>query len=486
MSRRRSLSWLPFRAALLTALLFAPSTLAQEPDPMTLQPLPRSGDTVEWYSVAAGDTLQGLTARFLGTPRLWRENYRLNPQVRNPDLLLPGQRLRIITARPTEAREAEVTVVSRKVQEQLYPDTVKDAEVGDRLKERDGIRTFAASSTELALDENSRLAIGENSLVFLQRVDESLVGVRREVIDLQRGEAELAATRIEPRKREIEIILGDARARPGPGPEGEAQTRAKRPEDGGAKVMVYGGESQVESAGTTVEVPSGMGTSVPEGGPPSPPEALLPAPVALAPAVAAELGFTNPELIWQPVEGAASYTVEVCADPECRSLFARRGGLTEPHWRLSDIPGGAWHWRVTAVSASGLDGYPARARALSTRGGPDLEPPAVALTVEPPGLARTDGGVVLDRGGSLAVHSVDDVSGVEEIRYRWNDGPWRTLEDASRDRLQPDGEGPWSLTVIARDRAGRDSPALEASVEAGSVAPKPPTARWQRAGGDSG
>src|SRR4029077_6335599 len=76
---------------------------------------------------------------------------------------------------------------------------------------------------------------------------------------------------------EVEIVVGTTRATSRPDSQGEERTRARKAEGGSAKLMAYGGDSEVEAGGAKVEVKRGMGTSVAPQGPPSPPEPLLPA-----------------------------------------------------------------------------------------------------------------------------------------------------------------------------------------------------------------
>ena len=208
------------------------------------------------------------------------------------------------------------------------------------------------------------------------------------------------------------FLLTPAGARgQGPDPTGPAQTRARRSEEGGAKLVAYGSASEVEAAGATVQVPRGMGTSVAPQGPPSPPEKLLPAPRLTDPAPGAERACADPEFSWEPVAAAASYTVEVCRDPGCGELVERRTGETATRWRPAALPVGDLYWRVTARSSSGLDGYPSEAARLavtSDRAG--LGPPTGSLQITGPQV-RVGDRLFVGPGVRLKVTAADAAGG---------------------------------------------------------------------------
>ncbi|MEM7480557.1 MAG: FecR domain-containing protein [Acidobacteriota bacterium] len=455
----------------LLAALATPLALAAQTDTSTPRdPQPRSGDEVGWYTVRPGDTLRGITQRYLGTESLWRENWRLNPDVANPDFLPIGKQLRVILNRQLPPRAARIVQVSRRVEKKPQPNPWTDARQGDLLREADGVHTFEQSSSEIEFDDGTRLTMTEQSLIFLRRVGKTLTGVSQETIEIVEGQADLVSRPEKPGSSEIEIVIGDTTARPRPTAAGVAEGRLRRTE-GAAQLMVYEGVSEVAAAGQSVEVPRGMGTSVEQGKAPSPPEKLLSAP---RPTPAMDRWpFANPRLSWRAVGGASSYVVEVCGDADCGELLERAEALEETAWQAGVLPTGEHFWRVTAVAPSGLDGYPSRPRPLTILNPrPDLEPPAVAVRVEGPGRAFEDGRVQLSPGGSLSLEGQDDVSGVEEIRFRWNDGPWTAW---SGQRLTPPtGEDGQRLEVQATDRVGRVSRNWAVTVESAPPALEPP------------
>ena len=68
------------------------------------------------------------------------------------------------------SRSAEIDAVARKVEAKPQPDqSWETARLGDRLLEKGGLRTYEKSSAGLRFDDESRLLVTEQSLVFLRR-----------------------------------------------------------------------------------------------------------------------------------------------------------------------------------------------------------------------------------------------------------------------------------------------------------------------------
>lgn len=450
----------PVLAALLALLAVFPAAS---------QPVDE-GDSVGTHVVREGETLRAITERYLGSDELWRENWKLNPEITDPNLILPGQRIRVIVSRRLPPRSAEVVDLGGRVDAKPDPQDWIPASRGDLLAERDGLRTFRRSSAELRFDDEARLQLSEESLVFLRRYGTRLTGEFEETVEVVEGQADLEL-RPNPRRAEMEVVVGDATARPRT-TGGSAESRVRRTETSG-QLMVYRGASEVEAAGRAVSVAQGMGTTVPDGEPPTPPERLLPAPRPLAPAAGSRHGFANPRFAWRPVEGAAHYRVEVCRDPACAVLVERSAPLTASAWTPPELPVADLHWRVTASAPSGLDGYPSASAAFAIADPrPDEEPPVVAFVAR--GAARAEGPelLVAGAGGGVlpAVH--DDVAGVATVELRWDGGAWRPWDGAAL--TPPAGGG--VLEVRAEDGAGRVTE-RRLEVRPAEAPPAPPEVR---------
>lgn len=407
-----------------------------------------------WYVVRPGDTIEGLTIRYLGSRDRWQENAELNRErLPNPNLIAPGERIKLIMPKELPADGALVRRVSNHVEDQPTPLAWSDAHQDELLRARDGVRTGEQSSAELEFADAS-LLVTERSLVF---IGETIVReqVDRTQIEIVVGQADLeGSTHPTQDAGQFEIVLGDVKATPRASEDSNnLQTRARRAESGGAQLMVYSGESELEAAGAKVTVATGMGSSVPEGEAPKAPEKLLPAPANLKPAAGSGLATPKPAFSWAPVAGASGYTLEVCRDPRCGALLERITELSEASWQPAGLPVEKLYWRVTAVSASGLDGYPSDPVDFTILSAvEDTDPPDVRVSFTGPQLAPRSGlndRWIVGPGMEIDVEVEDEGSGV---------GEWTLAIDG--EKIAPEAlSGPWTrgehtLEVTASDRAG--------------------------------
>ncbi|MCP3956545.1 MAG: hypothetical protein GY719_01700 [bacterium] len=473
----------PRNFALVLILLTCPATWALAEDAAEV-------DDSKWgyYVIRPGDTIIGLTRRYLGSPERWRENYALNDKdIADPDVITPGDHIRLLL--PEKLPDgAQLRRISNRVEDQSTSLTVycrdrprddqcsddwADAKQWEILQSRDGIHTYKKSSALLQFPDGTVLALTEDSLVFLSDEKPTQEEVERTQIEVKLGQADLSVEAGAEAPEQFEIILGDATATPQPGEDGSLATRARRPESGGAQLMVYSGQSDLEAAGATVKVATGMGSSVPEGEPPKPPEKLLPAPAGLEPGAGARLATPRPAFAWQAVDGARDYTIEVCRDASCGALVERVVAVAAASWQPEDLPVEKLFWRVTAVAKSGLDGYPSDAVSFEIlTDTEDTSAPEVNVSFTDPRLAPRYGlndRWIVGPGMEVEVEATDEGSGVD----RWT--PSIDGKEVEKSALK----GPWqrgehTVSVTAVDRAGN-----EQEVEVPFIYdPDPPEFSW--------
>jgi hypothetical protein len=316
-------------------------------------PIPESGN----YTVQVGDTLESIAQKFLGASTRWKDLLEANPGITNPHFITPGASIRI-QVKDVSAKQATIQQVFRQVEQLPFPRPWTPASIGGVLQPRDGVRTYEKSSSELRFDNDSRMTVSEESVVFLREPVAAPKNVSRRAIEIRAGQADLDVRRSDKGVMgDIEFHIGETSGTAKPGAQGTGASRARRAGDGGSRIMVYDGESEVKAAGRTLAVPSGMGIAVAADGKTSGPEALIPAPKTLTPNESQTFEFSNPTFDWEPVPGSQGYTVEVCRDAGCGQLVDRAVGVRMTRWTPRVLPIGLLYWRVSAISASGLDGF---------------------------------------------------------------------------------------------------------------------------------
>ncbi len=416
--------------------------------------LPETG----WYVVRPGDTLEDITRRHGRLGGDWHRNHQLNPEVGNPNLIFPGARL-LLDLADGLAAGAVVVGLDREVALQPTPLDWMPARNTDILTGRSGLRTGQRATAALVFADGSTLGVAPDSVIFVAG-RERLVrpGQMVEVVVGQTDVRSLPASR---RTDDIEVVLGTARAVARAAESGLA-ARTRRESSGQAQVMLYRGQGEVEAARAKVELAAGTGTTVPPDAPPSPPEALLPAPRFEPPAAVVADG----RVAWEPVSGAASYAVEVCADEQCQRVVDRVVSAV-PEWTPGFPPGTKVLARVAALASSGLDGFPSEARTIEMVS--SVDPPAPPQIQAAGPLVWLGDVLVLGPGGSFELLPTADgvsVDGkIDGEAGEWTKG-W--------------ANGRHELELTARDAAGQEATSTQLFVS-DLVAP---VISWQ-VGGDN-
>jgi hypothetical protein len=380
------------------------------------------------------------------------ENWKLNPGVKNPNKLSIGQELTVIKQRIIPAEKATMLNIVNNVEKKLVVGDWLAAKVGDELQQQEGVRTLEKSSTLLKFNETSSLKILEFSQVYLQSRNTSLTGTDSSTIEIIAGDAELKWEPINVKKSEIEIISGQTKLTPSNTNGKVTSLRTGLAENGNSVISVYDGTSNVESAGTEVVVPNGMGVSVKQGEKPPKPKPLLKKPTLIT-QDSKTFNYTNPFIKWKPVNQAYQYLIEICLDKNCNRVIAQMKTENQ-YFQINNIhERGNYYWRVAGISQDDIVGFKSNTNQIvfSTNKA-DNQGPKVAINIIGKQSTINDK-IVTSAQSNIEIISIDNQSGLDTVEYKWDQENWSSYDDKSSAFKAKIG----SLTLKAKDQLGNES-----------------------------
>ncbi len=331
---------------LLALLLVAAPTLAAAP--------PAAVDsTPEWrYTVRPGDTLIGVSKRYLVRPAEWPRVQRYN-RIVNPHFLLPGSGLRIPLAwlRHAPAPVAVVSVAGR-VRVSL-PDAAERAlQPGEQLVAGAALSTASDSSVTLRFADGSLLTLQPNAQLVLDSVsvyaDGGMVDTQ---VRLQQGRVEVGANPKHTPGSRLQVIT----------PSAVAAVRGTRFRvEAGADVTreetLDGGVALIAS-GVQVKVGGGQGSLAELGKPPLPPVALLSAPDVSA--LPVRIDSLPMRFAWPALPGAVTWLGQIAPNAAFDQVLLEKTN-TAPQVSFADLPDGHYVLRVRGADVRGLQGHDAQ------------------------------------------------------------------------------------------------------------------------------
>ena len=316
----------------------------------------------------AGDTLEGLSQSYFGTPRLWHQLQARN-KVKDPRQLQPGSVVWIpVGLLPAESAQVEFVHGDVKVH---------TAELGATTNTAVAANPPVAAGTMLA--EGTRLQVGPDGFVTVRLADGSVVKVSAQsdvqlrqlrrrgragsvqsVVEIQRGSVESSVAPSTDASRRFEVRT----------PRAVTSVRGTRfgvalSESGDTTAAVLQGAVAVQSraadnpaqhtAAATVLQP-GQGLAVQADGTVGSPRSLLPAPdLTSLPAAVHDLGLLALNVPGQA--GANAYQAIVARDAELTQVL-RSGTFANGQLRWKGLDDGQYFISVRAIDAEGIAGLP--------------------------------------------------------------------------------------------------------------------------------
>lgn len=182
--------------ALLPFTLLGESVMADEQTPLTLK---QNAPTT--YTVVKGDTLWDISALYLDSPWLWPRLWQINPEIDNPHLIYPGDKLTLIwrdgqpvlSLKPMRKLSPQVRVLEKQavptVQEGLVLPYLQSDRLIAQAALQDSVRVIGSSDGRKYLTKQDQLYI-----TGVQT--EKKWGIYREVAQYQRDDDVMVALRL--------------------------------------------------------------------------------------------------------------------------------------------------------------------------------------------------------------------------------------------------------------------------------------------------
>lgn len=347
-----------------------------------------AGDESDYvYKIVKGDTLIGLSARLLNSPKDWPAVARHN-RLPNPHYLVPGADLRVpLALLKSTLVLATVTQVQGEVVAAANAGAAPSVlALGATLAEGARVTTGKDGYVTLKLQDGSAVRVQTNTQVQVERQRSYPdVGILESVINLISGRLTSLVQKFRPEenkqsRQSVKTPLANLAVR---GTEFrvtmDAQSRETRGEvlEGVVAVGAGGGEG-------ARRVEAGFGSVVDANKSVSEPVALLAAPsVSQLPKLLERtlLRFTLPMLA-----GARAYRGILATDEAFTNVIAEITSAV-PELRVTDIADGSYYLRVRVTDARGLEGLDA-VHAFTLKARPE---PPLASAPAPKGKVRASG-----------------------------------------------------------------------------------------------
>ncbi len=311
-----------------------------------------SGEVPEWrYTLRPGDTLIGISERYLARPQDWPRVQKHN-RIANPRRLVPGSALMIPLAwMRHEPAPATVVAVTGQVRVGLPGSGERTLKSGEQLGAGVSLATAPNSSATLRFADGSVMIVQPSTRLELDTVSVYAGGGMVDTrLRLQQGRVEVGANPARTQSSRLQVIT----------PSAVAAVRGTRFRVAADEQVTHEetleGEVGLSAAGQLVRVPEGQGTLAEAGKPPSPPVALLQAPDVKALPSRLDALPMRFDLPGQP--GALSWLGQIAADETFEAILLEHASET-PRLSFADLPDGRYVLRVRAADGQGLQGHDA-------------------------------------------------------------------------------------------------------------------------------
>ncbi|HFG2432190.1 TPA: LysM peptidoglycan-binding domain-containing protein [Vibrio cholerae] len=182
--------------ALLPFTLLSGQVTADEQTPLALKP-----NAPTTYNVVKGDTLWDISALYLDSPWLWPRLWQVNPEIENPHLIYPGDKLTlfwrdgqpVLSLKPMRKLSPQVRVLEKQAVPTVQEGLVLPYLQSDRLM----AKTALQGSVRVIGSSEGRQYLTKQDQLYISGVhSKKKWGIYREVAQYQRDDEVMVALRL--------------------------------------------------------------------------------------------------------------------------------------------------------------------------------------------------------------------------------------------------------------------------------------------------
>ncbi|MBI3195483.1 MAG: OmpA family protein [Ignavibacteriae bacterium] len=235
-----------------------------------------------------------------------------------------------------------------------------DAFISEPIYELHKINTKTESRAEVTFNDNSRLQVGENSLVIVYGL-QSKEPVIKEKGNIELVKGDLLA-KLRAIEREQEYVVKTPSAEMSFNVESKSKLAVDKSDR--STVSVFEGKTEVTAAGQSIEVPENFGTQVYRDLPPEPPRRLPDAPIILTP-YQDYLPWSKDGVTFAWETKSVSAKLEISTDTNFNTIIW--SVTTRKTLSKVNLDGGVYYWHMQGIDSVGLEGKPTAIRTLTIK-----------------------------------------------------------------------------------------------------------------------
>ena len=222
---------------------------------------------------------------------------------------------------------------------------------GTALFDRDAVQTFNGASAEIVFDKSSRLTMGANSLIIIQRMEKDLFrNERRSQVMVVDGELSGTISGAGQLALQVEVATPNAVARINGGDD-TAQFSVKVNPDKSSTLTVVSGQAELISMGKSIIVEANQSATAEQGA--APRKVMLPAKVSLVrpPDQKKFIYRELPPLVkfeWKTLKEVTGYRIQIARDKAFTQVVVDET-VSKTIFSHGNLHQGNYFWRIKAL-----------------------------------------------------------------------------------------------------------------------------------------